>query len=163
MPKANFLLRSSVFLTCCCIQGSTMWLCQRLMFSSLRALFRRSRSSPRVGVQHGLHDVGRQIWTIFFSSSSRRCGTREARVLLWSLKWPNCSRASTSPVAFKFPSRLECSSRYLNPSLPRCGWRLVRPSARRTTLRLASRRLALPSFGIDSLLLNTKLQDTWHA
>ena len=45
--------------------------------------------------------------------------------------------------------------------LPRCGWRLVTPSARRTTLRLASRRLT--AFGIDSLLLNTKLQDTWHA
>ena len=36
-------------------------------------------------------------------------------------------------------------------SLPRCDWRLVTPSARRTTLRLASRRLALPSFGIGSL------------
>ena len=100
MPKANFLLRSSVFLTCCCIQGSTMWFCQRLMFSSLRALFRRSKSAPRVGVQHGLHHVGRQISTIFFSSSSQRCGTKEARVLLSALmRLASCNTFSSQDHA----------------------------------------------------------------
>ena len=86
--QTNFLLLSSVIPTCCCIQGSAIWSCQKLMFSSVRTLFRRSRSAPRVGVQHGLHDVDNQICNIFFSSSSRRCETREARVLLWSLRWP---------------------------------------------------------------------------
>ena len=63
--QTNFLLLSSVIPTCCCIQGSAIWSCQRLMFSSVRTLFRRSRSAPRVGVQHGLRDVDNQICNIF--------------------------------------------------------------------------------------------------
>ena len=61
------------------------------------------RSAPRVGVQHGLHDIDNRICNIFFSSSSQRCHTSDARVLTLELEVAQLFKNFNITRCFQFP------------------------------------------------------------
>ena len=97
------------------------------------------------------------VYSVARMSETLYCFSRLAVVTVYTgflhflrnLGLPSHSRVLTSTDLYTCPSRLVCSSRHFRPSVSRCGGRLISSSARRITLRLASRWLALSWFSLE--------------